>query len=431
MLARGMEPLPLLMTNADTVNGITYRPVRPQEILPYSRAISLGFGSVYQIRPGELERNSRYEHLARANCASDGDVIVGACIGVDMHVGVPGGIEPMSGITAVAVSPTHRRRGILTQLMRRQLAEEHQKGFALAGLWASESIIYGRYGYGIAVEQQEIAIERHRSQFRPESQALVQLHNVSFATPKEIRDIGPDLWLAKMRSTAGMVSRIEPVWEETYPDPKPAAEPKKEFRIIYRENDKPLGYAAYSLSGSKDPDGLSYQELRVKEVLAATPSAEASLWRFILNVDLVHLIKHGSHPVRSSLWRMFSDPRCMSQDPYDALWLRLLDIPKALSGRTYNSPGTVVIGITDDTCEWVDGNYELRVADNGSAECVRTDAPADLEMPVATAATIYIGAHDLNGLHAAARCTEFTAGAVQTVARMFATQHQHHVAAEF
>ena len=447
-----MEPVPLLeprreargdvnsasaretlvdMQHMETIDGITYRPVRPDETLSAAVVESRGFGGVYEIRQGRLENDKQYRGIARSNCAHDGEDIVGTCSGVDMTVGVPGGVAAMSGITDVAVSPTHRRRGILTNMMRRQLQQERDQGFAMAGLWSSEAPIYGRFGYGMAVEQQEVAIQCDRSAFRRGNPVEAADGKMRFAAAEEIRRVGPDIWRRKIADTPGMASRVAPQWNRTFSDNLADDHSGHLFNVTYSEDSECLGYVSYRVSNSKDPDGLDYKTLKVRELIALNPRAEAAIWRFLLDIDLVHLVQHDAHPVRSLLWRLLDDPRCMSQKPYDALWLRILDVPKALSARTYSVPGEVTLEVVDEFGGWTSGTFALTVQSDGSAECNTTDADADIKMPIATLGAIYMGDHDLASLHAANRCTELTAGSVELAAAMFADPRVHHVVAEF
>src|SRR4051794_12794993 len=69
---------------------------------------------------------------------------VAATAGIySLEMTVPGGAAvPTAGITWVTVSPTHRRRGVLTAIMRRQLDDVHQaEREPVAALWAAESSI--------------------------------------------------------------------------------------------------------------------------------------------------------------------------------------------------------------------------------------------------------------------------------------------------
>ena len=417
--------------NIDTVNGVTYRRMAPHEVLAYMRSESRGFASVFQIHEGRLERSAEYYESARPICAIDRGEIVGTSAASDLEVGVPGAVAPMSGITSVTVSPTHRRKGILTEMMRRQLDGEHRRGLPLVGLWASESPIYGRFGFGMAVEQQEISIENHRANFKGSSLALAQGAHLTFATPEEIRKVGPKLWRERMQTTPGMVLRHHLDWEREYPDRPEPNDSRHRFQVICRMADEVIGFVSYRISDSSDPDGLDYKKLTVRELVASEPVAEAALWRFMLDIDLVHQVSHGGHPVRSNLWHMLNDPRCMQQMPYDGLWLRILDVQRALSARTYDIDGSVNIEVTDEFGEWSQGRYTLNVESDGTAVCETTNQQPDIVMPIATLGTIYMGAHRLSDLAAAGRCDELKVGTVSQLDAMFATSHVHHVAAEF
>lgn len=415
----------------DTVNGITYRRLASHEVLAFTRSETRGFASVYRIHEGRLERKAEYYRSARPICAVERDDIVGTAAACDLEVGVPGAVVPMSGITSVAVAPTHRRKGILTEMMRRQLDGEYDRGFPLVGLWASESQIYGRFGFGMAVEQQKISIEKHRATFKDSSLVLAKGANLSFATAEEIRKAGPKLWREKMWTTPGMVLRHHLDWEREYPDRAEPNDSRHRFQVICREGDEATGFVSYSTSDSSDPDGLDYKKLKVHELVASKPTAEAALWRFVLDIDLVHEVAHGGHPVRSNLWHMLNDPRCMQQIPYDGLWLRILNVPSALSARNYDIEGSVTIEVTDDFGGWTRGRYTLHVAPDGSAECQPTDRQPDVVIPITTLGTIYMGAQGLSAMAAAGRCVELTGGTVALMDTMFATSHVHHVAAEF
>lgn len=415
----------------DTVNGITYRALRAHELLEFARVESRGFGNLYRIREGYLERDKQYDGVARANVAVADDVgIVGTIGAVNLEVGIPGKVVPLSGVTEVSVAATHRRRGVLTEMMRCTLQEEAQLGFMLAGLWASESAIYGRFGYGAAVEQQDVLVDPQRSRFRRSAQQQVVEDAVRFAEPREIQELGPMLWRKMMEQTPGMCTRPQPEWPRAYPE-KQSDEPENKFQIVYREAGEPLGFASYLRRPYKGDDGWDYMMIKVLEVISLTPSAEVSLWRFLLDIDLMKRVQHESHPLRSNLWHMLEDPRCMSQTPYDALWLRVLDVPRALAARTYLASGTVCIAVQDEFCPWVAGRYELRVSSDGKAECERTERATDVVMPAATLGAIYMGAHDLRALHAANRCEEVSPGAVALVERMFSSPQVQQVVAEF
>src|SRR5207247_2389626 len=90
----------------------------------------------------EPERNHFVEY--------EGEV-VGNAGAFTRELTVPGALVPAAHVTMVGVRQTHRRRGLLTRLMRfqlREVREVHREPVAV--LWASEGRIYQRFGYGLA-----------------------------------------------------------------------------------------------------------------------------------------------------------------------------------------------------------------------------------------------------------------------------------------
>ena len=115
--------------------------------------------------PEKSERFSRLMPFDRMHAAWDGDKIVGGAGSFPFPLSVPGGTLPCAGTTVVGVAPTHRRRGVLTSMMRAHLDDVHERGEPIAALWASEETIYGRFGYGRAAFAGEVAIPREYVQF--------------------------------------------------------------------------------------------------------------------------------------------------------------------------------------------------------------------------------------------------------------------------
>lgn len=391
-----------------------------------NKVISRGFGDHFTPRPGILENDHEQIDFERTMFAFDQNDLVGATLSIGYKISLPGGsMTDLSGVTAVVVSATHRRRGILTEMMRRLLKNEHQRGLAIAGLWASESIIYGRFGYGNGIQQQNAKIDTRHAAFRKE--APNPSGRIRFVDPAHIREIGPEIWAAAALGRPGMVIRDKPGWNsefrDTWDDPKP-------FFVTYEENGKPRGFAKYRIKFNSDSAG---HDLQLNDIVGADTHAEIALWRFILSIDLVKTVTHGKHPKRSILWWLLEDPRRLSLQPYDALWVRILEPETALAARRYSAPGSLTIKIEDTFCPWADGTYRLDVDADGKAQCTRIhnrETP-DLSMPTASIATIYMGAHSAQTLHMAGRIEEHSPGAVATADTIFNTSDTHYAGYEF
>ena len=91
---------------------------------------------------------------------------VGTAAAYSFELTLPGGTQiPTTGVTNVGVVPSHRRRGIATALMRRQLADLRARGEHVAVLLAMEATIYRRFGYGPATFTRRMTVTRARAVF--------------------------------------------------------------------------------------------------------------------------------------------------------------------------------------------------------------------------------------------------------------------------
>jgi predicted acetyltransferase len=166
------------------------------------------------------------------------------------------------------------------------------------------------------------------------------------------------------------------------------------------------GYALYAVRPEFDDDGPA-GEVRVRELVAATPTAHARLWAFLVDQDLTRTVTWHAAPVDEPLWLMLTDPRAVRITLSDSLWVRLVDVAAALGARSYASDADVVLEVADEFCAWNAGRYRL----SGSG-CERTDAEPDVALDVADLGAAYLGGTTLRSLAAAGRVRELTPGAV-------------------
>src|SRR5688572_14356428 len=143
--------------------SIEVRSITSEEVPRFREAITTVFGGELQDDPDGESRLRSLIDLSQAWAAFDGRHIVATAGSYNLEIAVPGGSLPMAGLTIVTVRPTHRRRGLLRELIRLHLEDASRRGVAISGLWASEAPIYGRFGYGIASEGDAVEIEDARS----------------------------------------------------------------------------------------------------------------------------------------------------------------------------------------------------------------------------------------------------------------------------
>ena len=345
--------------------SIEYRLVDEDELQAASEVQSLAFGGHFE--PSRLPQAREWFELGDYLGAFDGPDLVGVTERFPFDMSVPGGRVSTACIGGVSVLPSHRRRGILTGMMKRHLAAAHDRGLAVSTLGSTEGPIYGRFGYGIAAEHESWKIERHRTAFRQEYAWEGSLKMVKI---DRAREVFPRVYRRATAHRAGVIQPPEPWWDELLGVPSEGKTGKPtNFYVEYREDDVE-GCAVYRIK-----EGT----VTVWQLLASTQSAYAALWQYCFDIDLIRTIKAWSRPIDDPLVWMLHDPRALRRRPQDATWLRLIDVSKALSSRTYAVDGEIVLEVRDDFCPWNDGVYELDGGPSGAA-CRPTTRRADLAL---------------------------------------------------
>ena len=384
----------------------------PGEVRPFFAAIEAAFG-------GHLDEPELAAELAifepdRALVATEGDTIVGGVGAASLTVSVPGGELPLAGITDVGVLPTHRRRGILTSLIRRQMDDLRDRGEPLAGLWASEGAIYGRFGYSPAAPSAQHTIQRARSAF---AVPVPRTGTIRLMDKERALGVMPAPFEAARRERPGMMARSPAWWAESFADLESRRDGGTALIFAVHEAEGVDGYAAYRIVHRWD-HGASHNLERVFELVAANDAAYADLWRYCMDIDLVETIDAPLRPVDDPLPHLLADQRALETRIRDSLWLRPLDVAAALAGRRYAVEGTLMLEVADDFCPWNGGTYLLEAGPDGST-CKRGNGSVHLSLSVADLGAVYLGGTRPSVLARAGRIREHTAGALTLADAMF------------
>ena len=387
--------------------------IRPVASLDECRRAIFAIGQYFTGAPPDKERLERFVRLMpfeRLHAAfEDGDVVGGAGV-FAFDFSVPGASLPCAGVTVVGVYPTHRRRGIMRELMKAQLRDVHERGEPIAALWASEETIYGRFGYGLASWIGEMTIKAERSAF---ALPLERRGKVRFVTPEEALELFPPVLEALHRQRPGVVLRTREWWQ------------LRTLRILDEEKANPRRFVVLELDGevqgyamfrihSGFVDGISSARTEVKEAIGATPQATAELWRFLLDIDWQATFEVALVPPDHPLFLLLAQPRPAGYRLGDGLWVRLVDVGAALSGRRYGGEGAIVFDVRDAVCPWNEGRWKLEA---GAAS--RTDDPADIACDVNALGSAYLGAVSFSQLRDALRLEEVADGAVERADVLF------------
>ncbi len=337
----------------------------------------------------------------RTICAFDGDQMVGTAAAFSLDMTVPGAVLPVAGTTMVTVLTTHRRRGALRLMMRAHLDEARENGDLLAGLWASESSIYGRFGFGAAATKVDAEIDPRYVAFDgpPLGSGRVRLVGLD-----EAQRLLPAVYEQSRLMRPGMSARSEVWWENmTMRDPETRRAGATSYRYaVYEENGVPRGYVQYRAKEQWDDDGFPNGEVRISDLQAVDLAASDAIWRYVGSIDLIRKISHWNLPIDDPLISRLTDPRRLTRRLSDSLWMCLIDVPSVLAGRRYSQAGRLTVEVRDDFSPSNAGTYLLET-DGGETDCSPTTSPAEVQISASDLGAIYMGGVRLLDLAAAGR----------------------------
>lgn len=393
------------------------RPVSKKEMDDFLIAAEVAFSD--EMKPEERDRFKKNLRPERTLAVFDGKDMVATAGAFDFTLTVPGGRVPAAGVTVVGVAPTHRRRGVLRSMMKKQLEDSRAAGEPIAVLWASESGIYTKFGYGLAAEIASIRVERPRAVFRDVSERFGKTRLVSH---EEALDVLPKVYDRVCSETPGMFERTRDWW-----DAHRLADPESRrrgfgplYKVVVEKDGVPEAYALYHAKGEWDDDGIPGGTLDVEESMATSLDAEKTLWDFLFGVDLVDRVEAYFVQVDHPLKFILQDRRRLRMRVRDALWLRIVDVASALEARTYAAEGRMLFDLADPFCPWNGGVWELE-ATAGKAVARRTDDVPELSLTAEDLGALYLGGNTFAQLKRAGRVVELREGAVGRADDLFRT----------
>lgn len=354
----------------------------------------------------------------RTHAVFDGDEMIGTGGILSREITLPGDVQARLGaVTLVGVKPGHRRRGVASLLMKTQLEAMRDAGEALGALWASEGSIYRRFGYGEHTTSVNIMTMPTRMSFHKD--VKVDQARIRHVTRAEAMPFMVALHDKLRRGKVGWLSRSEANWNYFLVD----AESERDGLSAYRYCVHPQGYVVFRVKHDWNNSGPQL-ELHVRELVAENDEVRAALYRFLLDLDLATMISYYT-ATNDPIQHMVDNPRMVQTLIKDGLWLRIVDVERALPMRRYSSGVDSVIEIVDDFCPWNSGRYRLTVK-GGEAVVARTDDPADVSLDVAALGSVFLGGVRLSVLKHAQRVIEHTPGHVDALTLAFLTAEEPH-----
>jgi predicted acetyltransferase len=367
--------------------------------------------------PEHLERFSKLIPPERMHAVFEGGTAVAGAGAYAFAMTVPGSVAvPCAGVAAVGTLPTHRRRGLLTRLMRAQLDQARELEEPIAALYASEETIYGRYGYGLAALRQEMRLPSARAALRagtPPREGSVRL-----VEHDEALRVLPRVYERVRRTAPGFLTRSRDWWEVRRLNDRPERRPPGGGplnRALLEIGDRPVGYALYRFT-SREEDGHWTRRLGVLEALGVDLEATREVWRYLLEIDWTEEILAWFLPLDHPLLHLVARPDSLNLRTETGLWIRLVDVGAALSARGYAAGGRVTFDVADAFCPWNAGNWTLA---DGTAR--RSRRRPDLRLDVTALGAVYLGGFSFTRLARAGLVEEVSRGGLARADAMFAS----------
>ena len=385
---------------------MTIRSITPDEALAFRRAVMAGFHQTEVVDDAEWVK-ATLTPLDRVVAAFDGSTIVATFHSFPTPLTLPGGrVIPAGAVTAVTCRPTHRRQGLLTRIITADLAASRDRGEVADVLIAAEWPIYGRFGYGPATMSTSFELDATARFAEP------GVGSVEFVDDATFRVEAPAIFERVRLDRAGMIGRDDLRWDALADvRRRPEDKPWGGFRVLCRDEDGVAqAWASYKVE-SRWTDGRPHGTAEVADLCGASPTAEARLWRFLTELDLISTVKAVDRPVDDVLPWLLTDARAAkSSGARDFLWVRPLDVAALLSARAYTTTGRVVLEVVDEQ-QLSAGRFELEASPAG-ATCRATTSSADLTLSVKALGAACLGGVRLSTLHAAGWLDEHEPGSV-------------------
>lgn len=393
--------------------SLEVRAAREEDVPGWLLAMSTAFLQPPVSCPEEIAHHRAEWDPARTQGAFDDGRCVATFRSFAQELTVVGGARvPSDAVTNVTVLPTHRRRGLLSRMMERDLRAAKERGDVVSSLIAAEYPIYGRFGYGPATWATTWSVDVARAGLDPRYAAPESGGRVEFVTPAEVRALGPELYDRFRARMPGAVSRPAGWWERATGAVRfPQQAWTEPLHALYRSSSGVVeGLVTYRTEQRWEAQ-RPQNTARVEKLIATTPAAERALWHFLCSIDWILHVETGNRAPDDLLPQLLGDPRAAAVGTHaDFLWLRPLDVPRLLEARTYPVPGTLVLAV-EDRMGLAGGRFRLEAGPEG-AVCAPTSAAPDLSLGAAELGSLYLGGTSASRLAALGAVREERQGAL-------------------
>ena len=328
---------------------------------------------------------------------------------------------PMAGVSTVGTQTEFRRRGLSRRIHTQAFAEMRNQGQTVASLWASQAAIYQRYGYAMVTAQRNYEIDS----------IDINFFDGNFGSGEVVRksvedgyDEAKALYIEFISDRMCYLHRAKSLWLQNVFEERTDDGPVH-LAICYDANANANGYIAYTLRHSKVAHGSRPQGIEIRDFVWNSPDAYRSLWEWLRRHDLVGRIRYGSAPMDDPAPLLFTEPRLLHTTDREGLWMRVVDVPAALSSRAYIYEDEITIGLPEDSLTpWNKGNWQLHTTSE-KAEAHPTKKSPDISLSINSLALLYTGYLSASRL-ASLGLLSGAPRALEKADRLFTTHHAPH-----
>ncbi len=390
------------------------RRVRDDELPAYVDALSTGFLERPDVAKVAEELRPLWD-LERTWAAFDGTRICGTFRSWSSELTVPGGAQlPAAAVSAVTVLPTHRRRGIMRSMVAAEHGAARERGEPLSLLYAAEYPIYGRFGYGPGCREATWTLDARATFLAPSG------GSVEIATPDEnAREAVKAVFEVIRKRSPGEMQRRPYRWDFDLGKPSVWGDVWKGFLALRRDASGGVdGYVRYSRGEDKWEQGQPRNTVKVDELHALNDEAYVTLWRFLAETDWVATVTaERRSPSERLPWFLVNARDVRVSELGDGMWVRMLDVPRALEARTYAGEGSLVLEVVDREASGGRTRLHLDATADG-ATCRATERSPDLTVDVGALGAAYLGGTRLSDAVIATGFDEHRAGALAQAERL-------------
>ncbi|HEY7703955.1 MAG TPA: GNAT family N-acetyltransferase [Acidimicrobiia bacterium] len=365
---------------------ISIGPIGPERAAEFRDVMAHAFG--FDATPEGLDRFRPIFEAERSRCALDGDTVVGTLGAFSLDLTIPGTSIPCGGTTAVSVLPSHRRRGLLRQMMAAHLQDVAEHGEAIAALWASESSIYGRFGFGVAARGVDLSIPRSHVGFHRLAASGLRARIIE---KDEAVKLLPQIHDRIRLDYPGFFARWQAWWDQRwFADPKDLRNGYTPLRFAVVDDDSgPAGFAQYRQKFAWE-EGHGNGKLEVHDLYGTSPESWAALWQLMLEHDLVARITAPLRSIDDPIFDLLeAGRRAQAELSADTLWVRIVDLEGALAARAYQGSGRVTLEVADPFRERTD--VVTLVVEDGKPHVERERRRVDVSVDIEDLSGAYLG----------------------------------------